>query len=147
MADRHVAETSFTIDGPLEVPPLTMQKLPLREAGELDENVRCVGGELHFATVGWYEVLLRVEWDPHRTDGSRFCHSKIPDQQPLHSEAINAAVLTKISDGKQLLRGNTVFGPRHMSSLVLECWHDSGAPVRVLNADLTVRELRVPWSA
>ena len=67
-------------------------------------------------------------------------------QQPLHSEAIDASVLARISEGRQLLRGNTVFGHDHTTELVLEVWQDSGEPVRVHEADLVVRELRVPWS-
>ena len=41
---------------------------------------------------------------------TRFSHTKIPGQEPLHSEAIDAGVLAAISDGRQLLRGNTRFG-------------------------------------
>ena len=47
-------------------------------------------------------------------------------------------------NGRQLLRGNTMFGPDRTTSLVLEVWQDSGAPIEVQEAALTVRELRVP---
>ena len=89
------------------------------------------------------EVLLRVDWDDHNTAGTRFAHTQIPDQEPLHSEAINAAVLARISQGRQLLRGNSVFGPDRTTCLKLEVWHDSGQPVEVRYAELIVRELQV----
>jgi hypothetical protein len=73
-----------------------------------------------FISEGWYEVLLRVDWDPVDRSGTRFAHTKIPGQEPLHSEAINASVLARISDGRQLLRGNSLFGPDRTTSLVLE---------------------------
>jgi hypothetical protein len=91
-------------------------------------------------------VLLRVAWDPAEMTGTRFSHSKIPGQQPLHSEAVDAAVLTEISNGEQLLRGNTVFGHEHTSALVLECWHDAPTAAAITAAAFTVSELRVPWS-
>lgn len=94
-----------------------------------------------FDKVGWYEVLLRVDWDPHERSGTRFAHTKIPDNEPLHSEAINADVLSRISGGRQLLRGNTVFGLDHTTSIVLEVWHDAETPIEVSYAHLVVREL------
>ena len=72
-----------------------------------------------FDEEGWYEVLLRVDWDDHDVTGTRFAHTKIPDQEPLHSEAINAAVLARISQGRQLLRGNSLFGPDRTTCLRL----------------------------
>jgi hypothetical protein len=96
-----------------------------------------------FDTQGWYEVLLRVEWDPRETTGTRFAHTKIPDNEPLHSEAINAEVLARISGGRQLLRGNSVFGLDHTTSIVLEVWHDADKPVEISHAELVVRELDV----
>src|SRR3954453_691428 len=83
------------------------------------------GDGVEFDTEGWYEVLLRVDWDDHDTTGTRFAHTKIPDQEPLHSEAIDAAVLARISQGRQLLRGNSLFGPDRTTCLRLEVWHDS----------------------
>ena len=99
-----------------------------------------------FDTDGWYEVLLRVDWDPADKTGTRFAHTKIPGQEPLHSEAISASVLTRISDGRQLLRGNSLFGPDRTTNLVLEVWHDSDRPVEVSYAEVIVRVLHVPWS-
>jgi hypothetical protein len=101
---------------------------------------------VEFDTEGWYEVLLRVDWDDRDTTGTRFAHTKIPDQEPLHSEAINATVLARISQGRQLLRGNSLFGPNRTTCLRLEVWHDSTQPVEVRYAELIVRELHVPWS-
>ena len=85
-----------------------------------------------------YEVLLRVDWDPGETTGTRFAHTKIPGQEPLHSEAISAAVLNQLSDGRQLLRGNSLFGPDRTSCLILEVWHDSGRPLEVCYAELVM---------
>jgi hypothetical protein len=140
-----VVERRFRIPGPVDVRDRAMTKLALVLESGPETGVRSEGGSLHFDEVGWYEVLLQVAWDPAATAGTRFVHSKVPGQQPLHSEAIDATVLGQISDGRQLLRGNTVFGHDHTSDLVLECWQDSGGAVRVLEADLVVRELQVPW--
>src|SRR3954454_16468041 len=100
---------------------------------------------IEFQTEGWYEVLLRVDWDPSAIEGTRFSHTKIPDQEPLHSEAIDAGVLADISEGRQLLRGNSLFGPDRTTCLLLEVWQNSGGPVDVKYAELVVRELEVPW--
>ena len=80
----------------------------------------------HFAWTAAMVVLLSVAWDPSAVDGTRFSHTRIPDQEPLHSEAISAGVLAQLSDGRQLLRGNTLFGPDRTTSLVIEVWQDSG---------------------
>jgi hypothetical protein len=98
-----------------------------------------------FDTEGWYEVLMRVDWDPEKRSGTRFSHTKIPGQEPLHSEAIDATVLSQISNGSQLLRGNSLFGPERTTCLVLEVWQDSGESVEITYAELAVRELAVPW--
>ena len=84
-----------------------------------------------FLTAGWYEVLLEVHWDEEETEGTRFAHTRIPGQQPLHSEAIAAA-------------GNGLFGPGGPSCIALEVWHDSDYPIAVRFASSTVRELSVP---
>jgi hypothetical protein len=92
-------------------------------------------------------VLLRVDWDPANIDGTRFTHTKIPDQEPLHSEAINAAVLARISDGRQLLRGNSLFGPDRTTCLVLEVWRDSGGPLSIAMPSWWCASSRFPGSA
>jgi hypothetical protein len=46
---------------------------------------------IEFEPVGWFEVLLRVDWDPTDQTGTRVAHTRIPDQEPLHSEAIDAS--------------------------------------------------------
>ena len=56
-------------------------------------------------------------------------------------------MLAQLSQGRQLLRGNSLFGPDRTTSLVLEVWQDSGELVKVSYAELVVRELCVPWSA
>ena len=108
-------------------------------------NVHYTDDGVVFDTRGWYEILLRVDWDTDNTMGTRFSHTKIPDQEPLHSEAINGSVLAELSGGKQLLRGNSLFGPNRTTGLVLEVWQDSGGPLDVTYAELVVRELEVPW--
>lgn len=67
----------------------------------------------------------------------------MPTHEPLHSEAISADVPAQLSDGRQLLRGNNIFGPERTSCLVLEVWQDSGKPIKVHKAALIVRELTV----
>jgi hypothetical protein len=141
-----VAEARFDVEAPVVVPDKQLTSLPLVASSGAVDGVQVVDGHLTFATIGWFEVLLSVAWDPTATRGTRFAHSKIPGQQPLHSEAIEASVLALISDGRQLLRGNTVFGHDHTNELILEVWHDARQPVRVKEAQLVVRELVVPWS-
>jgi hypothetical protein len=109
------------------------------------EDVDCVDGVVVFRSEGWYEILLEVDWDPEARRGTRFSHTAVRGQQPLHSEAVSAGVLAAISGGKQLLRGNTLFGPERTASLALEVWQDSGDVVELKAAAITVRELAVPW--
>jgi hypothetical protein len=84
-------------------------------------------------------VLLTVEWDEQNNAGHRFVHTSIPDKHPLHSEAIEASVLNRISNGTQLLRGNTVFGPDHTDTINLEVWQDSGDEIAIADASLEIR--------
>jgi hypothetical protein len=98
-------------------------------------------GFVTFAPTGWFEVLLTVEWGSANRVGRRFSHTSIPDRHPLHSEAIEADVLIDISGGKQLLRGNALFGPKGVDRIQLEVWRDSGAPVNVDTASLEIRPL------
>ena len=136
-------QVTFHTTAPIKVPPKELTRLPLeREAASPHLHYDGERG-IVFDTLGWYEVLLQVEWDPSDTSGTRFSHTKIPDNEPLHSEAIDAAVLAQISGGRQLLRGNTVFGLDHTTSIVLEVWHDADGPVEVAHAQLAVRELDV----
>jgi hypothetical protein len=135
----------FATTAPVTVPGGALTAMPLVQQGP-SQHVRSSGDDgVEFRTEGWYEVLLRVDWDAGEVTGTRFSHTKIPDQEPLHSEAIDAAVLSRISQGRQLLRGNSLFGPDRTTSLVLEVWHDSPRAVEVAYAELVVRELEVPW--
>ncbi len=86
--------------------------------------------------------MLTVEWDIEHTDGSRFAHTAIPDEHPLHSEAINAAVLAALSGGRQLLRENTIFAPGEVDHVSFEVWHDARRPVVVRGAAPGTRDLR-----
>lgn len=75
---------------------------------------------------GHWEVLLTVSWQSgEHLAGSRFVHTKLSDGMPLHSEAIDAAVLSQISDGRQMLRANTVFD-NNVHDIELSVWQDSG---------------------
>jgi hypothetical protein len=134
-------ETTFGTEDSILIPPRRMKALPLSLQGPPLKGVVSSGQGVRFETVGWYEVLLAVEWDSQDMEGTRFSHTRIPGQEPLHSEAINAAVLLQISGGRQLLRGNTVFGLDHTREIVLEVWHDSPRPVKVRSGELRIREL------
>jgi hypothetical protein len=147
-AQRAIADTPstrFETQGPLVVGERRLTRVPLTEPDEGSSAVALGDDAIEFLTAGWYEVLLEVHWDEEETEGTRFAHTKIPGQQPLHSEAITAAVLAQISEGRQLLRGNGLFGPGGPSCIALEVWHDSDYPIAVRFASLTVRELSVPW--
>ena len=68
-----------------------MTTLTLRlEADGLD-GVTSSGRGVRRKRTGWYEVLLGEARDPLDTDGTPFSHTRMPDHEPLHSEAINAA--------------------------------------------------------
>jgi hypothetical protein len=157
-AQRAIADTPstrFETQGPLVVGERRLTRVPLTEPDEGSSAVALGDDAIEFLTAGWYEVLLEVHWDEEETEGTRFAHTKIPGHQPLHSEAITAAVLAQISEGRQLLRGNGLFGPPEgplkgpgnvgPSCIALEVWHDSDYPIAVRFASLTVRELSVPW--
>jgi hypothetical protein len=133
-------DVHVSLDAPLEVPPRSMVRLPLTPAA-IDEDLSVEEGVVTIHRRGWYEVHLTVAWDPGATDGTRFSHTKIPEGHPLHSEAIDAAVLAQISDGRQLLRGNAVFGDGETDQLAIEVWHDAPTPVRVHEASLRIRRL------
>jgi hypothetical protein len=134
-------ETVFRTQQPVLVAPRRMTALKLSLQGPQLKGIVTSGPGICFETVGWYEVLLAVEWDPHDERGTRFSHTLIPGEEPLHSEAIDAAVLAQLSGGRQLLRGNTVFGLDHTREIVLEVWHDSPMPVEVRSGELRVRQL------
>jgi hypothetical protein len=138
-------EITFPTTRPIEVKSSRLTAVPLSTPLRPAEDVECVDGVIVFRSEGWYEILLEVDWDPEARRGTRFSHTSIPGQQPLHSEAISAGALADISGGKQLLRGNTLFGPDRTTGLALEVWQDSGDVVELKAAALTVRELAVPW--
>jgi hypothetical protein len=138
-------DTIFQTAAPVTVQPGHLTPLRLTKPGDCSPKVDLTDDGVVFCTEGWYEVLMEVHWDAANRAGTRFSHTKIPGQEPLHSEAINAEVLAQLSDGRQLLRGNTIFGPDRTSCLVLEVWQDSDQPIVVEKAGLIVRELGVPW--
>jgi hypothetical protein len=126
---------------PLSVDSEQLTRIRLQPDGEVPPEMKPHGASIHFFDEGWFEVLLTVEWDPSVTDGTRLAHTNIPDVHPLHSEAIDAKVLSRICDERQLLRGNTIFSPDGPSEIVLEVWHDAGRPVEVRRAELAIRSL------
>jgi hypothetical protein len=138
-------ETTFATPGPVRIESGQLTPVALSTPPDASEHVEYTDDGVVFHSPGWYEVLLKVEWDPAVRRGTRFSHTQVSDHEPLHSEAISADVLAQLSGGRQLLRGNSVFGPDGTTSLVLEVWQDSGQPVELRNAALVVRELRVPW--
>ena len=92
-------ETKFALAKPLIVPNAQMTPLPLAPEGPASDRVAWDGDAVTFRAVGWYEVLMRVDWDPKVLRGTRFCHTMIPDHEPLHSEAIAAEVLSALNGG------------------------------------------------
>src|SRR5437868_5276836 len=131
----------FATSGPFQVPPLELTPAPLAPPTDASPHCHLEGDAIHFDTEGWYEVLLEVAWSVGDPTGTRFSHTRIPEQQPLHSEAIDAGPLHAISGGRQLLRGNCLFGPDRTTCLILEVWHDAHRPLGVDEASLTIREL------
>ena len=127
---------------PQDVPAHTLHPVELHAPDTPTSGIDVVDGTLRFRTAGWYEILLTVGWDPGHTAGTRFAHTAIPDHHPLHSEAINAAVLAALSNGTQLLRGNTILEPDTIDRVRLEIWHDNPTPVHLDEASLAVRLLR-----
>src|SRR2546423_1598117 len=125
----------------ISVPTNEMTSISLQAVDPIGSELSAMEGGVEFLTAGWYEVLLTVEWDAMSDAGHRFAHTSIPDAHPLHSEAIEASKLNQISGGKQLLRGNTLFGPDGPSRIELEVWQDSGASITVKAAELAVRRL------
>ncbi len=137
--------TLFRAQGPRRVPSRQLTPVTLVEARPASDALLVREGAVVFVIPGWYEILLAVDWDPESRQGVRFAHTRIGESPPLHSEAIAAGVLADISGGRQLLRGNGLFGPGGPDAIRLEVWQDSGQPVVVRAATLTVRELCVPW--
>jgi hypothetical protein len=140
-------EYRFAMADPMAIAPRQLTQLWLLDPPGEHPHAHVEDGGVHVDTEGWFEVLLRVAWSTGDTGGTRFSHTRIPDQEPLHSEAIAADVLTQISQGEQKLRGNSLFGPDRTTCLVLEVWHDALAPIDVLEAELIIRELHVPWNS
>ena len=85
-------DVRFRTARPITVVSQRLTPVPLA-AEHPSRHVRGADGGVAFVIPGWYEVLLRVDWDDAYTDGTRFSHTKVPGQQPLHSEAIDAGVL------------------------------------------------------
>jgi hypothetical protein len=133
--------TRFATSAAVKIEPNTVTPLVLEAIGDVPSGLRPTAHGVKFDGAGWYEVLLTVEWSPENVDGTRFSHTKIPDNHPLHSEAISASVLASVSGGRQLLRGNSVFGKEGLDEIALEVWHDANQPVEIKRAELAVRSL------
>jgi hypothetical protein len=121
--------------------PRTLTPLPLLPVDGGIDGVTAVGSSIEVEIEGWFEVLMRVEWDPTNRAGHRFAHTALADGHPLHSEAIEAEVLAELNGGRQLLRGNTLFRPGRVDRLTLEVWQDTVVPVTVCAAALELRFL------
>ena len=134
----------FALTAPAHVPSRTLTALRLAPTNDCIPGVETHEGGVSFKGTGWFEVLLTVDWGSTNRFGTRFSHTAIPDGHPLHSEAIDAGVLVDLSDGKQLLRGNTMFGPKGVDRIQLEVWQDSGTSLDVENASLEIRPLPNP---
>ena len=126
------------------VPCRSLTPLRLAPTSDAIPGVEAHAGGVGFKGTGWFEVLLTVDWGSTNRFGTRFSHTAVPDGHPLHSEAIDAGVLIDLSDGKQLLRGNTMFGPKGVDRIQLEVWQDSGTSLDVENASLEIRPLPNP---
>src|SRR5436309_16121675 len=98
----------FCTTTPLDVPSGELTTVSLSQQQSSPHVTYHDDEGIVFIDEGWYEVLLRVDWDATDTTGTRFTHTKIPSQEPLHSEAVDASVLARISQGRQLLRGNSL---------------------------------------
>jgi hypothetical protein len=132
----------FALESPRPIASDELTRVQLRPVGEHIAGIEAGGDCIAFRHAGWFEVLLTVEWDPNFRSGHRFSHTAIPDSHPLHSEAIDAGVLGALSNGKQLLRGNTIFDPEtSANSIALEVWQDSGDIIEIRNASLEIRRL------
>ncbi len=136
--------TEVVLSRPLTIESEALTPVPLVAQDSHPHWFELRDGQVKFVSAGWFEILLTVQWDTANRTGERFSHTSIPDHHPLHSEAISARVLADISDGKQLLRGNSVFGPDGADSLRLQVWQNSGEPVQVTGASLGIRPLKPP---
>jgi hypothetical protein len=134
----------FALTEPAHVPSRSLTPLRLAPTNDRIPGVETHEGGVSFKGTGWFEVLLTVDWGSTNRFGTRFSHTAIPDGHPLHSEAIDAGVLVDLSDGKQLLRGNTMFGPKGVDRIQLEVWQDSGTSLDVETASLEIRPLPSP---
>jgi hypothetical protein len=134
----------FALTEPAHVPSRSLTPLRLAPTNDRIPGVETHEGAVSFKGTGWFEVLLTVDWGSTNRFGTRFSHTAIPDGHPLHSEAIDAGVLVDLSDGKQLLRGNTMFGPKGVDRIQLEVWQDSGTSLSVETASLEIRPLPNP---
>jgi hypothetical protein len=137
-----MANCTFALSSPVDIRASVMTPLQLEIAEDREWAAGVIQPAEHalqFRVGLKYEVLLTVEWDTTNVRGHRFTHTKISDGFPLHSEAIEAAVLTRLSAGRQLLRG--VLNPVEGEQVALEVWHDADSAVTVNHASLEFRVL------
>ena len=131
----------FRLREVVQVPDRRLTRLPLDSTDAQLSGIDVNDDGIAFGVTGWFEVLLTVDWGPSNRYGTRFSHTAIPDGHPLHSEAIDAGVLVDLSQGKQLLRGNSMFGPERVNRIELEVWQDSGTSLDIRHASLELRPL------
>jgi hypothetical protein len=143
-----MTDIAFTA-GPVNVPPHHLTPIELHPDGwdaPWARRDRLVGiddtGAIVFRSLPVQrELLLQVAWQAS-PEGRRFAHTRCSDGYPLHSEAIEAAALTALSGGRQLLRGTTWTGPGAVERVTVEVWHDGPTPLFVEEASVTVRTVR-----
>lgn len=131
----------FRLREVVQVPDRRLTRLPLDSTDAQLSGIDVNDDGIAFGVTGWFEVLLTVDWGSSNRYGTRFSHTAIPDGHPLHSEAIDAGVLVDLSQGKQLLRGNSMFGPERVDRIELEVWQDSGTSLDIRHASLELRPL------
>ena len=69
-------ETRFATTGPAWVPDRKLLPLRLAEPAHASAHVHHGDEGIVFDSPGWYEVLLRVDWDPENTQGTRLVESQ-----------------------------------------------------------------------
>ena len=70
-------EIRFATVRPVAIANRRLTPIELESSGG-SPHVRVAKEGVVFDTDGWYEVLLRVDWDSTITAGTRFSHTKVP---------------------------------------------------------------------
>lgn len=93
-------ETVFCTNSPLMVPSGKMTRAALEQQQRSAHVEHDATEGIKFVTEGWYEVLLRVDWDPAQTIGTRFAHTKIPGRSRcIPRRSTHSSLLRSLVDG------------------------------------------------